>query len=641
MADETAFDDLTVEVRNIGGISKSRVSLSPGVTLLAGENASNKSSFLRSLSAVLGGPTPPLKSDADTGRVDLEMGSEEYYVELSKQNGTQAVTDWKRFTELEDLCELFVTLDETNPIRQAVVNDGDLYDLLMRPVDTDEVEAEIERLKHRKDDLDERLSKLNRKEDRLPTLETRANNLRGKIEETEAALREKREAIEGLEAERSTETDSPAFEDLTEKRSKRESVRNRIRTQKEAIESLEAELDSIETELHDLESADLPDDIGEVETEIEQLHHQKQQLTTTINSLSPIVEMNSQLLNDGDEIPAEMKSDDIVEELDPDTRTITCWTCGNSVERSEIGEQVRVVKEILQEKRAQREMLSERIQSLEEQRQQFERQTENRERLCERKRSTEAEIERRTEQLAKLQSRRDELTTDIQALQDEVEESNGQSDELSERYDEVSDLEYERGQLENELNDVETEIDEIETELSNRSALEAERESVTTQLREQRDRIESLEHDLVNKFNEMMQQVLDRLDYEKVERVWIERLTDTSGTSGNTEFELHIVRSSEEGAAYEDTIENLSKSEREVISLVVALAGYLTHDVADELPIIIVDAVEMLDAARIEGLLDYFSQYADYVVMAVLPEEAKELEDAYPTISTSSFDVEA
>lgn len=639
--DETVLDDLTVAVRNIGGISESRVTLSPGVTLLTGENASNKSSFLRSLSAVLGGPTPPLKSDTNTGRVDLEMGTDEYYVELSKQNGTQAVTEAKRFAELEDLCELFVTLDETNPIRQAVVNDGDLYDLLMRPVDTEEIEAEIERLKTRKDDLDDRLSELDRKEDRLPTLQTRANNLRQEIEDVESALREKRATIEELEGERTAETDSEALEELKEKRSERETVRNRIRTQKEAIESLEAELDSIEVELNDLDSADLPNDVDAIEGEIEQLHHQKQQLTTTINSLSPIVEMNSQLLDDGDEIPAEMKSDDIVAELDPDSRTITCWTCGNSVEQSEIAEQVRVVQEILEEKRHHRETIMDRIQTLEEQRRQFDRQRQKRERLQERKRSTEAEMERRTEQLSELEARQDALKAEIETLLDEVEESGEHSDEFGELYDEVSDLEYERGQLENELTDVEAEIEGIETELSTREDLETQRESVTTQLQEQRDRIKTLERDLVNTFNEMMQQVLDRLDYEKVERVWIERITSGTGSPSRTELELHIVRSTEEGAVYEDTIENLSKSEREVISLVVALAGYLAHDVADELPIIIVDAVEMLDAERIEGLLEYFSQYADYVIMAVLPEEAKELEDTYPTISTSSFGVEA
>lgn len=636
---DSEVEELKVDVRNIGGISECHMTLSPDVTLLAGENASNKSSFLRSLSAVLGGPAPPLKSDADNGYVRLEIGDEEYYVELSKQNGSSVVTEAKQFSDFEDLCELFVTLDETNPVRQAIVNGGDLYSLLMRPIDTEEIEAEIKRLIAMKDSLDNRLSELDRMEDRLPTLQTQLTNLQQKTEEVETTLREKRNTIDKWEAETATEDDSEALEELRTKRSERETVRNRIRTQQEAIESLRDELDSITKQLEEFEGGDMPSDVDDTEHEIEQLHHQKQQLTTTINSLSPIVEMNSQLLDDGDEIPAEMKSDDVIAELDPESRTITCWTCGSSVERSEINQQVRVVKEILQEKRNQREMITDRIHSLKEQRRMFERQKEERDQLLEQKSSTEDEIDRREEQLSDLQIQENSLREAIEALQEEVEESGGQDDALGELYEEVSDLEYERGKLENDLEDVQTEIERIESNLSERGDVEDERESIATQLQEQRNQIEMLERDLVTTFNEMMQEVLDLLNYEKVERVWIERLADGNSPSG-TEFELHIVRSTEDGAAYEDTIDNLSKSEREVISLVVALAGYLAHDVATELPFIIVDAVEMLDAERIRGLLKFFSQYADYVVTAVLPEEARELEGVFPTISTSSFAAE-
>lgn len=635
------LDELHVDVENIGGISKCNVTLSPGVTLLVGENASNKSSFLRSLSAVLGGAAPPLKSDADNGHVYLGLGDKEYSIELSKQNGNQTVTTADQFVNREDLCELFVTLDESNPIRQAVVNGGNLYSLLMRPVDTEKIESEIKRLKKKKDTLDDRLSELSRIEDKLPALQTRSNNLRQEIEEVKTTHQQKRDQIEERETETRTRDDNEALDKIKDKRSEQKTVRNRIRTQKNAIESLKDELDSITDQQKQLNLDDVPRDVDEIKREIEQLHHQKQQLTTTINSLSPIVEMNNQLLDDEDEIPAEMKSDDVVAELDPESRTITCWTCGNSVEQSEIAEQVRVVREIIQEKRSQRETITDRIQSLEGKRQKFEKQTEKRERLLERERSTKDEINRREEKLPELQTRQDSLKEEIDALQAEVDESSGQYDVLGELYDEVSDLEYKRGQLKNELTDVEEEIDRIETELSKRSEINDERESVSGQLQEQRNRIETLERDLVSTFNESMQQMLDMLSYGKVERVWIERLVTGSTHSRNTEFELHIVRSTEDGTAYEDTIENLSKSEREVISLVVALAGYLAHDVANELPIIVIDAVEMLDAERIQGLLEYFSQYAHYVVMAVLPEEGKELANLYPTMSTSSFSPEA
>ncbi|WP_433634203.1 archaea-specific SMC-related protein [Halomicrococcus sp. NG-SE-24] len=629
--------DLTIEIRNIGGISEAEVSFTPGVSLLSGKNASNKSSFLRALAAVLGGPDPQLKSDAREGFVRLETADAEYHVELTARDGGQVVSDANRFSDLEELCELFVALDETNPVRQAVINDGDLYELLMKPVDTEAIETEISHLKSRKDDIDGRLDELSRKEDRLPTLRTRANDLRREIEAVEESLDAKRKAIAERESDASPDDEEGVLDELRQKRGERETVRNRIQTQSEALSSLRDELEEISEQTMELRPSEGMRDIDAIETEIEQLHHQKQQLSTTINALSPIVEMNAQLLDDEDDIPEEMKSNDIVSELDPSSRTVTCWTCGNTVERSEITEQVRVVQEILEEKRDHRGALTDQISALKDEKRRIEQQRDERERLSERKRSIEAEIERREERLEELEGERSSLTDDIENLQSKAEEADDGDEELLELHSEVSSLEYERGQLENELEDIEAEIEEIESAIAERDDLEAERESVTTRLREQRDRIETIERDLVTAFNESMQQVIDRLAYENVERVWIERLTGADGkTHSRTDFELHVVRSTDDGAAYEDTIDTLSKSEREVVSLVVALAGYLAHEVATEIPIVVVDAVEMLDADRIRGLLTHFEQHADYVVAAVLPAEAGELDDTYPCIRTSS-----
>ncbi|MFC6768773.1 archaea-specific SMC-related protein [Natrinema soli] len=629
--------DLRVHVRNIGGISNGEVTLSPGVTLLSGENASNKSSFLRALSAVLGGTDPKLKSDADEGHVELETDDGDYYVDLTAKNGSSVVSDADRVSDRNQLCELFVALGETNPIRRAIVNANDIYDLLMRPIDTEEIESEIDRLKTRKDDIDGRLEKIDRMVDRLPTLQTKGDSLQKEIRGVEESLEAKREVIEEREASRGTDEGERILEELQQKRTERETIRDRIRTQKEALASLRNDFDETSERLTEVHGADERQDFDEIETEIEQLHHQKQQLTTTINALSPIVEMNGQLLDDETDIPDQMKSDDIISELDPTSRTITCWTCGNTVERSEIAEQVRVVKEILEEKRDQQSMIADRIESLESRKRHLEEQRKTRERLTDRKQSIEEEIERREQQLEGLEDDRSSLQSEIEELQTKVEEIDGEDDELIKLHGDVSDLEYKRGQLENELTDIETEIERIKSKRTERDDLEAERESISEQLQEQRDRIESIERDLVSAFNESMQQVIDELEYENIERVWIERLTETTERStSRTDFELHVVRSTADGAAYEDTIDTLSKSEREVIGLVVALAGYIAHGVSSELPIVVIDAVEMLDADRIYGLLTYFKQHADYVVTAVLPEEADELDGTVPSILTTS-----
>jgi hypothetical protein len=77
-----------------------------------------------------------------------------------------------------------------------------------------------------------------------------------------------------------------------------------------------------------------------------------------------------------------------------------------------------------------------------------------------------------------------------------------------------------------------------------------------------------------------------------------------------------------------------------VVGLVIALAGYLVYDVAETVPVVVVDAIEMLDAARIGGLLDFFADHARYVVAAVLPEEAERLRERFETVAPTA-DIEA
>ena len=99
-----------------------------------------------------------------------------------------------------------------------------------------------------------------------------------------------------------------------------------------------------------------------------------------------------------------------------------------------------------------------------------------------------------------------------------------------------------------------------------------------------------------------------------------------------TRFELHIVRVGESGSVYEDSVDHLSESEREVTGLIFALAGYLVHDVHEEVPFIILDSLEAIDSNRIARLIGYFRQYADYLVTALLPEDAEALPEEYTYI---------
>jgi len=621
---------LTVE--NVGGITNVDLAVTDGVTLLSGRNASNKSSLLRALAGVLGGPVPPLKNDAESGMVRLAVDDTEYELELERRNGQTVATNSDVYTSSAVLCELFVALTETNPIRRAILAGDDLYDLLMRPVDTSAIRAEISRLRERKDALDDRLAELDSMESRLPGARSRRETLRDRKAELETELRSKRNEVEELEAEADDVTD-----DLKDKREKRNEVRSHVRAQEDAIESLESELDEVTAKLSERQPTSGGTSVEEITTELDRLHQQKQDLTSKINALSSIVEMNARLLDDEADIPDSMTEDDVTAKLNPESRQVNCWTCGSTVEEAQISEQVETIEDIVAANRDQRDTVTSRIQSLTEQRRELESRAEQTERLQQRQEDISAELDRRREKVETLQSDLRALESDIEELQRATTDDPDEEAQLQGLYDDISDLEYERGRVANDLDSVDAEIDEIESEIAARGDIEAERESVAADLRDQRDRIESIEQDLVSTFNEMMQEVLDALSYDSVERIWLERRAAGNGRLSESAFELHIVRANEEGELYDDTVDSLSKSEREVIGLVVALAGYLVHDAGEAVPFLVVDAVEMFDAGRIDGLMELFDAHADYVVAAVLPEEADELEDAYDTVSTRSF----
>ena len=190
---------IDVDVENVGGISESTVSFQPGVTVLAGRNATNRTSFLQALMAALGSEHVSLKGDAEEGRVELSIGGETYRRTLERA-GTGVHTGGDPYLEDAELADLFAFLVESNEARRAVARGDDLRELIMRPVDTASINDEIDRLEREKRDLDEELEGLEELEDRLPALEERRTAIESRIEETEAELEAARTELESADA---------------------------------------------------------------------------------------------------------------------------------------------------------------------------------------------------------------------------------------------------------------------------------------------------------------------------------------------------------------------------------------------------------------------------------------------------------
>jgi DNA repair exonuclease SbcCD ATPase subunit len=634
--EQTTRPEAHVHVENVGGISETDVTVPPGVTVLKGENATNRTSFLRSIMGALGSEKPSLKADAQEGRVELEL-DDETYTRAFERTGTEVRTSGSPYLGDATPADTFAFLLESNPARRAVVQQGDLREALMAPVDTTAIEAEITQKRARKSALDEELEELEALADRRPDLTERATDL-------EERVAEKREELEAIQAEiAAAETDpaetkdakaelEAAFERVQELRADHSNVSDRLEAERGSLADARDELSELRTELESTPES-VADRRAELESRLTDRRNELSRLEATVSDLQNLIQVNEDLLDGEGDVPVEHRGDaaDVTDRL-VESDTVTCWTCGSIVERSEIGAAIDGLREFRAEKLDRISALEAEIDEIQADLQDLETRASERRRLEAEIEDLEGEIETRSKRIDRLEERRRELEGEIEAAEAEIEELEvpDRHDELLDRHQEENRLRLEIDRLESDLADVESELADLEERLDRKAELEAEREAVTEALTELRTRVERLETEAVEEFNQRMEDLLGILGYGNVARIWIERREPGDGESV---FDLHVVRKADDGTAYEDTIDHLSESEREVTGLVFALAGYLVHDVSETVPFMLLDSVEALDSNRIARLVEYFEAHVPYLVVALLPEDARALDDTYRRIT--------
>jgi len=625
-----------VRIENIGGIFSTDVTLDPGVTVLTGQNATNRTSFLTALTDVLGGPSASLKSDAEEGHVALELNGTTSTREYSSEQG-RLVTRGTQYTDQSDLVELFASVLKGNPVRRAVARGDDLRDLIMRPVDTDRIEREIREHKRERDRIEKRLSEIEREQDRLPDLEERKESLEAEIAETTAEIENLRETIDGYEADR--ETTEQANELLDEL----ENLRQSLRDTKRKIDDRESEIERLEADLREAETALAEvsvqtDEIERLDQELERLRRRKRDQEESIQDLERILSFNEDILSgDTSEIPSEGSDDaeEVMAALDPSSQEIECWTCGSEVSRNAIDERLDELRTLITDRRSEITEVEAEIADLEERKRELQAKRDRKQELQTKRDRIEEQLDYQSTELEDLRAQRTELQEQLDETEQRVEETKElRESDLVDAYQQLSELEYDRGQLETDRDRLEEQLDEIEEMADEREELAARREELTSELESLRSRIDDLETTAVEQFNTHMETLLDLLEYDNLARVWIERLPGNSLNS-ESEFELHIVRESDEGAVYEDVVDSLSESEREVIGLVVVLAGYLVHEVYEDVPFMLLDSLEAIDARRTAVLTEYFAEFVPFLVIALLREDADTLDNDYQVVPGS------
>jgi len=621
--------NVEVEVSNVGGIGETSVQFSPGVTLLVGRNATNRTSFLQAVMAALGSDAASVKGGADKGEVTLMMGEETYQGRLWRTSEGVTV-EGSPYLEDPQLAELFAFLLESNEARRAVVTSQDLRELVMRPVNTEAIQNEVDELIGERDTLEAELERIEDAKTELPELEAERSRLESAFEELDADIEDTREAESAVE---------DKFEELRAKRAELDDIRYDIETEEESLAALRSERHGLTDTLEELPETQR-EALEDIEPEIEALRERRQALQSEMTELRSVIEFNEEQLENGAETvepTAEATAAEVTAQLLPDEQ-VTCWTCGSEVEREQIEDTLERLRELSQQKLSEVDDIKAEIANLNKRKREVQETWEERDRIESRLESIRTEITRQEETIESLRLDREELIEDIERIESEVDELEDEAHgEVLERHKEVNELEYELGRLETELEDVTTDISELEDVITRQEQVEAQLNTVRDEITALRTKIEQIEADAVEKFNEHMDTVLDRLEYSNLDRIWIERREREArdGRRKVTErvFELHVVRTADSGVTYEDTVDHLSESEREVTGLVFALAGYLAHELYEEVPFMLLDSLEAIDSERIASLITYLESFSDYLVVALLPEDALALPGEYERIT--------
>ncbi len=643
--DEVLPETVTVRAENIGGIDETSVTLDRGITALTGRNATNRTSLLQAIMAALGSDQVSLKADADTGHASIEIGDDLYKRSLER-SGTAIVTDGDPYLEDSEIADLFAFLLESNEARRAVARGDDLRELIMRPVDTTAIRSKIDERTEEKRRIDERLSELDDISAKLPGLEEQRTRLDGEIEELESELADIEAEIDDIDAD--VETSRAEKQELESKldelqsvRSELERTRRRIDTERESIDALESEREDLESELSELPE-DRAAELQQLRSEIEMLEGRKESLTAEISQLQSTIQFNEERLEDAQSPELNAGSSDtdgdVTDQLLSEQDSVVCWTCGSEVAREQIETTVEQLQSSRKEKLEERTDVSNRLRERRQDADQLESKRSEVDELERRIAQVEGEIEDRTDRLDGYEEQLDELADAVEQLESEVEELESESyEEVLDKHREANSVEFEIEQKERKRREISEEIEEIESRLDERDNLETRRDEVAEALTELRTRIDRIEADAVEAFNEHMERLLDLLAYDNLDRIWIQRnereVREGRQKVTKSRFDLKIVRTTDDGTAYEDDIDHLSESEREVTGLVFALAGYLVHDVYETVPFMLLDSLEAIDSDRIADLVAYFREYAPYLVVALLFEDADALDTDHERVT--------
>ena len=569
----------TVDIDHIAGIIEGSATIEPGVNAVRAANGQGKSSFVTAVEAALGTATE-LTEGAESGRVHLDTPERSVTVRFHRDGDGVRREGTPYLDDEYDLARaaLFACLDRDNPIRTAVRRGEDLEDVLLRPLDFQNIDERIAELRREREAVEADLSQAREAKKRLPTVQETVTRLGGEIED----LRERRAEIDG---DADGAADDSARQRLSQARAERTRAEDRVERLDGSIERTEARLAERREELADLDvvaDEDLDDRLESARADLAAVKRDADLLQSMYTATERLLDENRlDLVTD---VEREVTGD-----------AVACWTCGGETTREAIEARLDALGTRLAELRATADTRRERVEELETKRERHRQVTNRREDL-------QAEINDLEEQLA---DRRRSLSEARERLDDATERVESLSAQVDETLSTLSDVESEIKYREADLDDATAELETLEERADRIDDLEAERAALREEIEELRTRKDRIERDAREAFDEAMGEIVARFEtgFETA------RLTP--------DFEIVVARDGREAR-----LDALSEGERELVGFVAALAGREAFGAGDVLPLLLVDGVGGLDDANLHTLVDYLRERTEYLVFTAYPEYA-------------------
>lgn len=478
----------------------------------------------------------------------------------------------------------------------------------------------------------ERSAKVTEKRD-LKTELSDLVDLDSELEQVRRDLSSKRDRIAELEDELQTlrdrhsesdDTDSE-LERLREERAElvgeRDTQRRRVENTEEAIERFEQRHEALSEQIEDAEARVEEYDPESLRSEKERLEAQVAERENRLSVLQSVLTANREMYN-SDFAGA------IGQERSLMGDTLTCWACGQSAAAEDFEETFDELVDLVERDQEELESHRPRIRELESRLEDVRDAESSLRELRAERREVENTISERRGSLETQRDRLRDIESRLHDISERIEEREHERAGLeSDTTQRIEDVRVEIQTARNDVDQLEDRREELQRRLEERDEIESQVEELTAEIEAVTEQIENTEQEIRTSFNETMADLVSLLGFERIQRVWLDG-----------DFELIIAREVD-GTVQHESVDHLAESERELIGLVLGLAGYLTYDLHDQVPVLAIDSLSAFDAARVRRIIEYVADVADWVLVAVHPETAGELD--FPVSELGSQDIEA